>query len=76
MPLSPSAYFLNVPCKSRFARTSSFRIFATDLRPRIQPHSLHFRRDAITFYPLANLHTQLWGAPAHWDPMPGLKQNP
>ena len=54
MPLSPSAYFRNTPSKSRFARTISFHIIATDFRPRIQPHSLHFHPDAIAFYPSGN----------------------
>jgi hypothetical protein len=75
MPLSLSSYFRNVPCKTRFARRSSFRISATDFRPRIQSHSLLFPPEAITFYPSANLDTQFWGDPAHWDPIPGLKQN-
>ena len=75
MPLSPSAYFRNAPGRSRLARTSSFRIFATDFRPRIQPHSLHLRPDAIPFYPSGGPDPQPPGEAAHCDPIPGLKEN-
>jgi hypothetical protein len=75
MPLSPSAYFRNAPGRSRLARTSSFRIFATDFRPPIQSHSLHFRAHAITFYPSCNLDDQSWRDRKHWDLSSELKQN-
>jgi hypothetical protein len=75
MPPLPSAHFPSAPCKSRFARTSSFRIFAAAFRPRIQSHCLHLRPDAIAFYPLGILDTQLWGDPASCGSIPGLKQN-
>jgi hypothetical protein len=76
MPPSTFAYFRNGPFESRSARTTSFRIFATDFRPRIQLLPLHLPSDAISLYPSGNADTQVWGDPAHRGPFRGLKQNP
>ena len=70
MSLSPSAHFRNIPCfSSRSAHTSTFGVFATDFRPRIQTHSLHFHSDAKGSHPSGNIHTQVWRDPARWEPI-------
>jgi hypothetical protein len=75
MPHEAFAYFRNSPGKSRFARTSSFCIFTTDFRPRMQSYPLHFPANASAPYSSGNPRIHPRSDPAQRDRIPGLKEN-